>query len=326
MNNRNKFLLIGLTAVAIAFSSCLGPKTISLNPELKENNCYQSYYYKNQPAPKPTYTIEIDSLVTQQLSCKSINVANAIGLLPSIVEYVRLKNTNLNEIPISTRLELVEKATSINQRISTASLEVLSFTSDINCEEVHITQIAEYLKGIENKNEAKLTISAIVVGGIGTIATGFTVLKGIEGNVTDYIGITTGIAETALGLMALRNSKTVEVLHAKNILQEVWEGNETSLLFPQSIWYYLNFSNPTCETKGSSIRQHIINEWKSLDQITDTNAEEHKSSEIYFGPGGDYDLAQLENRANMLSHLKAHINQMKHEINLLALEFAQIAY
>lgn len=325
MKISSKKRTVTLIILAVSLTSCLGPKEISLKPQLQKNNCYQSYSSSSHTIPEPTYSIEVDSLASKHLSCKSINVANATGILTPITEYLNLRKQYSDSMTIGQRVALVEKAQHINQLVSIASLEILSFTSEINCEEVHLAQIAEYLVGIEDKVETKLTISAIVVGGIGAVATGFTVLKGIEGNMTDYIGIATGITETTLGIMALRNSKTVEIYHEKNVLQDIWEGQHSSTLFPKSIWYYLNYHNPMCITKNESIREHIIKEWECLDQVNNTNSlKANKLNGIYFESGGKYTLEQLENRANMLSHLKAHINQMKQDLNLLAIEFARI--
>lgn len=96
------------------------------------------------------------------------------------------------------------------------------------------------LRDNESKREKNFTIGAIVVGAAGAVVTGVMATIDNLNNPAEYLGIAVGLTEAIFGIMTLNNEHTLTLKHPVNILKEVWDGKETSTIFPLSIWYYLN--------------------------------------------------------------------------------------
>lgn len=105
-------------------------------------------------------------------------------------------------------------------------------------------------------------------------------------------------------MMLLNNEKT-DFFHKRNALRDVWFGSETSKNFPPAVWYYLNYSSPE-NGIATSLREQIIQKWKSFGQIS--KSTEKEMLDLYFGEGGEYTSEQLENRADMYDQLESNIN------------------
>lgn len=311
-----------ITCILLLTSSCSGLKYAALKSARDPGNCNQqnAYTYTVNDLPKPIYEIELDTCLTNRFSPKSLNMANAIGVLEYLEKYVRAKKESIENPSTEKRLELIELALKINQRINISSIEISAVTSEIDCEEERADQIGNYLEGKESQTESRLTVGTIIVGAAGTIVTGALIADEKSGNTGDIIGIGTSLIEATLGILILVNKRSIEFLHPRNILREVWEGKETSPVFPTFVWYYLNYFNPS-DFGTKSIRDQIIAHWMDFGQISNASTKERtKLIDIYFGSGGKYSAEQLKNRSNMLDQLEAQISLMKQEIKGLAIE------
>src|SRR5690606_19485087 len=120
----------------------------------------------------------------------------------------------------------------------------------------------DYMKGAEDANETKLTVAAILAGATGAAASAILLKNGDEGEAADYVGIASAITEAALGSLILLNKKKVHYYHERNALREIWEGKDSTDVFPPSVWYYLNYYNPQ-KPEEKSLRYQIIESWMS---------------------------------------------------------------
>lgn len=303
-------------------ASCSGLKNVALKAAKDPGNCNQqnAYTYTADDLPKPIHEMVLDTCLTNHFSPESLNMANAIGVLGYLEKYINLKKESADSLSTEQRLKLLELNLKINQRINITSIEISAVTSEIDCEEERADQIGNYLEGKEGETETKLTVGTIIVGAAGSIVTGALINNEKSGNASDIIGIGTALTEATLGVLILLNKRKVEFLHPRNILREVWEGKETSPVFPPFVWYYLNYFNPN-DSVNTSIRHQIIDHWLEFGQISNANTKEKsKLIDIYFGDGGIYTAEQLKNRSNMLDQLEAQISLMKQDIKGLAVE------
>jgi len=312
--------------ISAILTSCAGVKNTRLKKQLAESNCNQQnvYSYTRNDLPQPIYKIEPDTALSARFSFKSLNIANAIGILDLLEEYVNIrKDFNENPSP-EKRLDLIEYAQKINQRINISSLEISAVASEMDCEEERADQIATYLKGKEDDAETKFTVGAIVVGAAGAITAGVLFANGDDSNVPELIGIGTGLTEGTLGMMILLNKRKAEFYHPRNALREIWEAHDTSTIFPVPVWYYLNYFNPN-RPDQPSLRYQIIERWMNFGQISAAKSKRKRNLiDVYFGEGGKYTAEQLHARANMLDQLEAHINLMKQDLKGLALELENL--
>ena|SRR5690554_1158223 len=313
--------------LSILLSSCSGIKNAEISNQLIDSNCNQqnAYSYASEELPKPLYEIDLDTSLYNQFSFKSLNIANAIGVLDYLREYVKIHTTIDDNPSIEQRLDIIELSNKINQRINLSSLEISAVVSEIDCEEERADQLAAYMKGKEKDTETKLTVSAIVVGAIGAISSGTLLINGDKSNTPDFIGIGTGLIEATLGILILTNNKKEEFHHSRNVLKDIWEGRETSIMFPTSVWYYLNYFDP--ETPDDhSLRYQIIERWMSFEQISSAKSKKKRSLfDIYFGEGGKYTSQELKTRSNMLDQLEAQVSLMKQDLKGLASELEHIS-
>lgn len=315
---RVHFIVISL----LLFSSCATLKNPQLQAQLDNDNCNQNkaYDYKASELPRPIHEIEIDTVLASHFSSKSLNIGNAIGVLPILEEYLTKKKDFIQFPSIEKRLELIELKERINSEINLASLEISAVASEIDCEEEKTDQIVTFIRSKADNMESNLTVTSIAVGATAGIVAGSLELSGKEGKGLTLIGISTGVIEGVLGLVIIFNEKKMYVQHARNILKDVWEGPETSRYFPSSVWYYLNYYNPVGQ--HVSLRKQIVNQWLAFPVIAELN---EKKREVligtYFGQGGVYTSDQLKIRTNMYDQLESSIKVMKQELKDLLLEF-----
>lgn len=310
---------------AVLLSSCAASRSYQLQPQPQKNNCNQhnAYTYAGKDLPKAIHDIEIDTALISRFSFKSLNVAHAIGIKDILSEYVHIKKVQKDSISIENRIKLLELSQKINHKISTSSLEISATASEMDCEEERADQIASYLKTKEDDAETKFTVAAIIVGASGAVASG---LLAKNGNTGDYVGIATGLTEATLGALILLNKRKIDFYHPRNALKDIWEGNETSEIFPAPIWYYINYYNPKTP-ENQSLRYQIIERWMNFGQIAEASRKDkRKLIQIYFGKGGKYTAEQLNNRANMYDQLEALINLMKQDLKGLAIEFENLKF
>lgn len=319
---------IRITAVVLFFLpfvfSCAGVKKVQFHLDRSTCTPKEKVRYSFEDIPHPLSSADMDSSLTTRFSFASLNIANAIGILQLIQAYV-YNQKNLHQAKsVENRLVMLELAHKITQRIDLASLEVSSVTSELDCEEERISQLADYLKTIEKKRESGLTVAAIVAGASSAILTGVLLAGNSMSDNTEYIGITSGITEATLGLLILMNNPKIKFEHPVNVLREIWEGRKTSETFPPFIWYYLNYMNPA-DSNSKSWRNQIIDRWMSFKQIEKARSKKKEHLlELYFTDGGIYNTEQLYNRANMYDQLESFIKLIKQDLTLLAVEFQNL--
>lgn len=316
----NKSLAFPLIVLSLLLVSCASYNNSSFSSQLRHSDCNQQniYSYQANELPTPLYQLEIDSLLRSKISPKSLNIANAIGIIDQLSRYIRSK-AHISNSSTEHKLDRIILKQDIFQKINNASLIVSAVSSEMDCEEERTSQIANYLKGKQSDLESKLTIGAIVVGASGAIATGGTIKNE---SVSNTVGIATGIAEASIGLFMLFNKRKIDFYHERNALQDVWLGNTTSSNFPPFIWYYLNYANPD-EPEVKCVREQIIKKWRDFGQIEEGDHYE-ELNELFFGKGGKYNADQLENRADMYDQVESHINLLKQELMALSLEIDKL--
>lgn len=309
----------------LLLSSCASLKSGKINSPFDKSNCNQQVAppYSKADLPKPIHEIEIDTAIASRFSFHALNTANAIGVLKLLTTFVNLRKQYGQNPTIEQRIEIAELSRKINQRITISSLEISAVSSEMDCEEERADQIATYLKSKEDDAETKLTVGAIIVGATGAIVAGALLASGDDSNAPEFIGIGAGLIEAALGLSILANKRKVEFYHPRNALRDIWTAPDVSQIFPASVWYYLTYENPGQAYKA--VRQQLVDKWVSFGQIADTKEKDkEKVHALFFGDGGQYTADQLTNRANMHDQIEAHINLMKQNLKLLAVEFEKM--
>lgn len=308
-------LMIGV----VLMTSCRTIKDPGIRDALYNSNCNQRnlYSYTADQLPVALYQQQLSKRLTEKFDHNTLNMANAIGILDLIDKYMQLR-TRRDSTSVEARLRILEIKQDIDHRINAASIEISAVSSEMDCEEERVSQVANYLKGRQGDRESKLTKGAIVVGALGAILAGGVVKN--EG-VSNTIGITAGIGEAGLGLMMIFNKESVEFHHKRNALKDVWDNVETSAIFPPLVWYYLKYKNPSVG-QDKSLREQIVEKWTNLGQI---NLDPKKSSvQLFFGEGGKYSTDELENRADMYDQLESSITLMKQDLKALMLELDKI--
>lgn len=313
---------VAFWTLSLAFSACGGVRSAKVFEAHSRSNCNQqnTYAYHKSDIPLQFHELDIDEGLKSRFSKKSLNVAHAIGIVDLLDQYLQLKRHE-NTADDGIMLRKLALAQTIYQRINIASLEVSAVASEIDCEEERASQVADYLKKIEDDRETRLTVSAIIIGATGAVSAG---LLFKNSNVGEWIAIGTGIAEASFGLMILMNKKKVVFDHTRNALRDIWEDSCTSRIFPAPIWYYLNYYDPE-RPKERSLRYQIVESWMSFEQIAGLNTNKRKKIlQLYFGDGGQYTAGQLNNRSNMLDQLESAVNLMKQDLKGLAVELEDL--
>jgi hypothetical protein len=318
---KTKQTIFILSIFILLLSSCTTLK-VTTNQQFNQKPCYieNRTIQISQSNITPFHQLTIDSVLYQYFSPASLKIANGIGALDLIEQYVKLKKTYEQAPTPDLRIETIELSQKINRSISLASLEISSIASELDCEEERISQLADFMNQKEADIETKLTVAAMVVGASGAILT--VVQDDFKG--TMIAGVTAGLTEAAIGTLILLNKKFIHVQHERNALSDIWKGVEHSEIFPPSVWHYLCYYNPK-DSIETSVRYQIVQRWMEFEQIKKAKTKQKNDLlNLYFGLGGKYSTEQLYNRANMYDQLESYIKLMNQELMLLSVEMNKL--
>lgn len=309
--------------VSFLLTSCGSLKDISLITGNEKSKCYKQdeYNYSVNEISKPIHELKIDTLLSNHFSFEALNVANAIGLIEPLHQFVVLKLDFKANPSLQKQVELLELRQNITDRINLSSLEISSVSSELDCEEERANQLAGYLKSKADQREKNLVIASIVVGAAGGI--GAEILgNSTSGNSGSFVAIGASIAETVFGVLMLTNQKKISYDHKRNTIGEIWNVPTVSKTLPPGIWYYLNYKNRGIDKFKQSLREFLVANWLAYGEIE--NPKERTVSPVYFGSGGIYSSDELQIRANMYDQIESYIKLMKQDLTTLFMELENL--
>jgi hypothetical protein len=210
-------------------------------------------------------------------------------------------------------LRLLRVRQQLSDRILLAFLDVARTAAEADCEEERADQLADRLQEVRDKRIRRQTLIAIVGDAMIGIVSGALSLA-LQATASAATAILGGSVATGFGMAAFFDSTSYEFQHERNLLREVWEGQEHPSLIPLSVWRYLN--QPLSEDPARrSLRETLITRWRQDGRLGEAGSEtEQRRITLFFGQGGSYDIEDLRARAAMLDLLEADINLMSQDL------------
>jgi len=258
------------------------------------------------------------AVMRTQFSPAAFETATALGVLSSLDRLLRLE-AQIGPSGEGPALQYVRARRHITDHITLGMLDVSSAAVESDCEEGRATLLAEHLQEVRDERRGVYTVlallgsgaAAVISGGIALAATGVSTAANI-------VAVVGGTTEFTFGLMADRGTATGELHHARNLLKDIWTGENTA--FPSPVWYYLN-RRLTDDPAQQTLREHLIVRWREEGRLGKAGSEmERRRIQLFFGDGGTYDIEELRARAAMLDLLETDISLMHQGLNRLIRE------
>ncbi|MBX9878696.1 MAG: hypothetical protein K2Y22_09580 [Candidatus Obscuribacterales bacterium] len=256
-----------------------------------------------------------------QLTNDARLMAEQLGLMPLINEYIQLKN----QIPATERsknAQLQSLRQDITDIILTTMLEVQSVTSKINLEISQGDDIRNYLKDKRDRAMKYNAIANIVAGAVSNvIGVSLQVPNGLPEMPGEIVELTGGGGQMAFGTLALmQQDGGKQRLQARpNMLAKLFDRPiAPNAEYPPNIWAYVN-----SPVEGSKLtkRTQLIEGWKQVGLLPDPKKGTYNNQVLMLTgtASGRYHLTLdlIEDRAIMLADLRAVLSQM--DSNLLEL-------
>jgi hypothetical protein len=231
-----------------------------------------------------------------------------------LLELVRLEA----EASSGTRAELrsLRVRQNVMDRVLLATLDVSSTLAEIDCEGERGDHLRGRLQRIENRRTRRLSLATIMVGAFTAAVSGGLGLAGAAGG--DLAAIVGGTTEASVASTLLLGPASGEPLHTRrNLLRDVWEGPADSLLFPRSVWRFLN-RRPGGDPQRPTVAEDLRAEWRSDGRLGPPGSTEERGRvALLFGDGGTYTVDDLELRDATLDLLEASVALMSRDLRVL---------
>ncbi|HEX2054841.1 MAG TPA: hypothetical protein VHF07_00015 [Nitrospiraceae bacterium] len=243
---------------------------------------------------------------TSRQIAKVIRVDNIIGEIPLVERNIS------NDVP-GARLRLLEMRQELSDKLLLALFDASSVAAELECEKGRADALAAGLEEVQNNIQQRRTVIALLSDATAGLLSGVFLFGGSDvlAGGADIIG---NVLQGSFGYAALGGQQQYEMRLSRNVLQEIWEGPESSSMFPPSVWRFLN-SSPSTDRRVSR-RDIIVQEWKKRLATAGAKTSDQRK-ELYFGQGGIYTGNELRHRAEMLDRLKASVRLMSQDLNLL---------
>lgn len=253
-----------------------------------------------------------DVPATRDFSLQAFEVADIIGARDLVMQVPALER-EVAQNAEGAILRLLRVRQQLSDRILLAFLDVARTAAEADCEEERADQLADRLQEVRDKRIRRQTLIAIVGDAMIGIVSGALSLA-LQATASAATAILGGSVATGFGMAAFFDSTSYEFQHERNLLREVWEGQEHPSLIPLSVWRYLN--QPLSEDPARrSLRETLITRWRQDGRLGEAGSEtEQRRITLFFGQGGSYDIEDLRARAAMLDLLEADINLMSQDL------------
>jgi hypothetical protein len=249
-----------------------------------------------------------------QLSPSSLKLAALLGLDEVLYDLAAL-HRNQPRDP-EHRVTLLWRHQQVMDRISLASFDVISTVTELDCEEARADHVADGLTQLrQDKQERGLFLALVGDALIGVVAGALSIAgQATAASANAILGgaLATGIGGAATIFLSVDH----EFAHPRNHLAEVWNAQDSSPLFPDSVWRYLTATAPH---SPRSIREHLVARWLEEGRFGDLESIVRRQA-LLLGSGDIYDIRELRTRAEMLNHLKSAVLRMGQDLNMLMYE------
>jgi hypothetical protein len=259
-----------------------------------------------------------------RLSASAQEVAHDLGIFDAVEEMLSAERTNGQEsvAVISHRQRLLET-------ILTASFEIRSAISRIDDEISHANEIRDIMEDRREKKVQQANILAFVNSGTAAmLSTAFTNFP--KGNVArsggplsdaaGVIGVAGGALEIGISTLSLKLAKGERSSGPAypNMLAPLFGYKGSDARFPEGVWDYLTGPYPHSIAPKETRRSHLLSSWVHLGRLysAKTKIGEHQIGLVTgLAPQNkEVTIDLLEDRALMLSDLRAAISQMDVEM------------
>ncbi|WHZ16427.1 MAG: hypothetical protein OJF52_003276 [Nitrospira sp.] len=263
-------------------------------------------------ASRPTVTEPIEP---SRFSPRAREIAAIIGVQGLLAEFQLLEEEMARGLDGASLRSLAVRQ-ELSDRLLLALFEANSISAELECEKARAEDLASRLEEIRNDVQQGRTVMAILADSISGVFAGTFLLLGSE-ILSGLIDLSGSVAALGFGVAALDGDQAYEFTHGRNLMADVWYGNESSRQFPHPVWRYLN--GPVRPNGKRSRRDNIIGSWRAR-LGKPGSKEERRLVDLFFGKGGVYRINELRYRSEMLGLLKTHVNLMTQDLNLLFLE------
>jgi hypothetical protein len=247
-----------------------------------------------------------------RLSPRAAQMASIVGIDRLLSRLQALKQQETAKVE-SAALRLLTLRRQLSDRLLLVLIETGSIAAELDCERARAEELAVRLEEIQNDIQHRRTVRAIVGEAGLQMAAGGLLVLGLS-TAAGVSQITGNLNALVNGLAALGGDQETDMIQDRNLLGEVWDAPDTPVLFPPPVWRFLN--QPADEGDGETRRETILSVWRGRLGPPGTEIEQQRR-ELFFGKGGIYDVEELRHRADMLALLKAFVNLMHQDLNLL---------
>jgi hypothetical protein len=249
------------------------------------------------------------------LSPTSRQIAKVIQVESLLAQIPILEDEVSQNIP-DARVRLVELRQAISDHVLVALFDAFSTAAELECEKGRADALASGMEEKQNDIQQRRTVIALLADATAGFLSGIFLFGGADvlAGGADIIG---NILQGSFGWAALGGQQQFDLRLTRNHLKDVWEGPDSSSLFPQSVWGFLN--SPLRQGRIDSRRQLIVEEWKTRFGSMEKD-KELRRKELFFGGGGTFTGTQLRHRAEMLDRVKSSVRLMGKDLNLLLKE------
>ncbi|WP_447986637.1 hypothetical protein [Nitrospira sp. Nam74] len=255
---------------------------------------------------------EVDPAELATFSPRAQQIATIIGVQALLIE-LRLLEEEIGRGLEGASVRYLAVRQELSDRLLLALFEARSIAAELECEKERSEDIAARLEEIRNDVQQGRTVMAILADSISGVFAGTFLLLGSE-VLSGVIDLSGSVAALGFGVAALGGDQTYELRHTRNLMADVWQGDESPKQFPDPVWRYLNW--PLREGSKRTRRDSIVWSWRER-LGKPGSKQERRRADLFFGGGGIYRIAELRYRSEMLGLLKTHVNLMTQDLNLL---------
>ncbi|WP_044171445.1 glycine zipper family protein [Flectobacillus major] len=294
-----------LFCILLGGSSCSPILQGTKVKNLSNDFCSPAVFYDySQIEHNHENTDQIDSILALHLSEHDRFISQAIGIAPYLSALY---------LPQTDTLKALVMQQKIDNRLTLTNIEIAAIAAELDCNGERFGQLADYVENINNQKNTRLTVASVALGALTTVAT---VLIS-DNSANTAVGVGGGLISAGLGALTIApKGKKVQLSFQRNLLRNIWTGNNDNHDYPVSIWNILNERSLSNSGK-ITLRENIKKRWT---EYKFENKVDQQEEHLFFDNGGIYSAEDLQKRANMLNELQATIRSINQDLRSLTIK------